>query len=217
MKNKRLSALDSAIIKQFFTEFERLQHEYKVESQNIYNMNETGFQMSQVISKYVVFDPAMDHPVTLTADNNQWVSVIECVDINEAIKLYLIFVDKAPKDHMFSHNDELSDIIWAFSPKEWTDRELAVDWLQHIFISKMSRQNKHSFLILNNHDSYITDEFQYYCLQNNIHPLYLPAHVTHKLQSLNIDSFLSLFKAYSHAVKEYISMGITALNQSIFV
>ena len=43
MKNKQLSALNPAIIKWFFSEFERLQHEYKVKSQNIYNMDKTDF------------------------------------------------------------------------------------------------------------------------------------------------------------------------------
>ena len=76
MENKRLSALDPAMIEQYLTEFERLQSEYKVESQNIYSMDETGFQMSHVVSKYVVFDPAMGHPVAPAADNNQWVSII---------------------------------------------------------------------------------------------------------------------------------------------
>ena len=70
MKNKQLSAFDSAIIKWFFSEFERLQHKYKMKSQDIYNMDETDFQMSQVESKYVIFDSAINHSVALTADNN---------------------------------------------------------------------------------------------------------------------------------------------------
>lgn len=40
---KRLSALNSAIIEHFFDEFKHLHSEYAVETQNIYNMNETGF------------------------------------------------------------------------------------------------------------------------------------------------------------------------------
>ena len=54
-----------------FTEFKRLQHKYKIESQNIYNINETDFQMSQVKSKYMIFNSAINDLITLTADNNQ--------------------------------------------------------------------------------------------------------------------------------------------------
>ena len=53
----------------------------------------------------------MGHPVAPAADNNQWVSIIECVGIKRSIKPYLIFVGKAHEDHMFPHNDELPDII----------------------------------------------------------------------------------------------------------
>jgi hypothetical protein len=52
---------------------------------------------------------------------------IKCISINRAIRFYLIFTGKAPEDHMFPKTEELPDIIWTFSPKGWTDNELAVD------------------------------------------------------------------------------------------
>ena len=43
MNIKRLSALNSVIIKHFFAEFEQLQTKYNVKMKDIYNMNETEF------------------------------------------------------------------------------------------------------------------------------------------------------------------------------
>jgi DDE superfamily endonuclease len=112
----------------------------------------------------VLYDASIGRPVAAKPDNTQWVSIIECISVDRAVKPYLIFVGKAPEDHMFPQQSELPDAIWAFSPKGWTDNELAVDWLRRIFVPKTSRQGKHSILILDNHKSHITGEFQYYCL-----------------------------------------------------
>jgi hypothetical protein len=53
-------------------------------------------------------------------------------------------------------------------------------------------------------------------LSPNVHPLYLPAHATHKLQPLDVGPFSPLSSAYSRAVEEYTPTGITTLNRSIF-
>ena len=54
------------------------------------------------------------------------------MNTQRAIKPYLIFVGKNPEHHMFPEHEELPDVIWAFSPKGWTDEELAVDWLRRM-------------------------------------------------------------------------------------
>ena len=134
MNIKRLSALNSVIIERFFAEFEQLQTEYNVKMKDIYNMNETEFQLDQIAGNYVVYDSAVSHSVISKSDNTQWASIIECVKVNKAIKPYLIFTDKTPEDHMFPNNEELPNIIWIFSLKKWTDNELTINWLQQIFI-----------------------------------------------------------------------------------
>ncbi|KAF7503935.1 hypothetical protein GJ744_003016 [Endocarpon pusillum] len=53
---KRMSALDPSIMEEFFTEFVQLKSEYNVADQDVYNMDETGFQMGQSYSEYVIFN-----------------------------------------------------------------------------------------------------------------------------------------------------------------
>jgi hypothetical protein len=98
-----------------------------MEIEDIYNIDETGFQSSQITVNYVIYDPAIGPPISPAPESNQWATIIEYIGVNRAIKPYLIFVSKAPKGHMFPKTEELPDIIWAFSPKGWTDNELAVD------------------------------------------------------------------------------------------
>jgi len=56
---KRLLALDPMIIERFFLEFERLRSDYLVEIDDVYNIDETGFQLSQTTANFVVYDPAL--------------------------------------------------------------------------------------------------------------------------------------------------------------
>ena len=216
MDIKRLSALDPAIIERFFAEFERLRSEYSVDIEDTYNMDETGFQIGQITSDHVIYDPSIGLPIAPKTGNTQWTTVIECVGINRAIKPYIIHTGKAPEDHWFLRNQDLPDVIWAFSPKGWTDNELALDWLRRIFIPITSKQNKHSILILDNHESHTTGLFQYYCLQNRVHPLYLPAHASHKLQPLDVGPFSPLSAAYGRTVQEHFSNGYGTLNRATF-
>ena len=216
MDVKRLMALDPTIVERFYTEFERLRSDYNVEIEDIYNMDETGFQLGQTTANFVVYDPAMGRPLAPMPDSNQWATIIECMGVNKAIKPYLIFVGKSPEDHMFPKTEEFPDVIWAFSPKGRTDNELAMDWLHRVFVPKTSRQGKHSILMLDNHKSHITGEFQYYCLKNEIHPLYLPAHASHKLQPLDVGPFSPLSVAYGRLVQEYTPTGFTSLNRTVF-
>jgi Tc5 transposase DNA-binding domain len=67
---KRLTALDPGIVKRFYTEFERLRNEYKVDVEDIYNMDETGFQLGQTTSNFVIYDPAMGRPITPMPESN---------------------------------------------------------------------------------------------------------------------------------------------------
>jgi DDE superfamily endonuclease len=138
------------------------------------------------------------------------------VGINRAVKPYLIFTGKSPEDYMFSRIEELPDVIWAFSSKGWTDNKLAVDWLHRIFVPQASKQGKHSILILDNHNSHITGEFQYYCLKNDIHPLYLPPHASYKFQPLDCGPFSPLSAAYGRSVQNFTLTGFTALNRVVF-
>jgi DDE superfamily endonuclease/Tc5 transposase DNA-binding domain len=217
MDVKRLTALDPTIIERFFSEFERLRSEYSVEIDDIYNMDETGFQLSQTTANFVVYDPALGRPIAPAPEgNHQWATIIECVGINRAIKPYLIFIGKALEDHMFLKTEELPDIIWAFSPKGWIDNELAVDWLRRVFVPKTSKQGRHSILILDNHNSHIIGEFQYCCLKHDIHPLYLPTHASHKLQPLDVGPFSPLSAAYGRSVQNYTPTGFATLDRVVF-
>ena len=60
--------LDTETVKRFFEQILLLQKEYEISDCKIYNMDEKGFQMSQTVSDYVIFDKNSDPSVTSDTD-----------------------------------------------------------------------------------------------------------------------------------------------------
>ena len=113
----RLSALDSDIVEAFFAEFNRLQTTYKVALEDIYNMDETGFQMGQNQADYVVYNSTQGRPVEADSENTNWIIIIECITVNSSIKPYMIFKGKQPETNWLPPTEKLPDFIYAFSDK----------------------------------------------------------------------------------------------------
>ena len=161
MDIKRLLVLDIDIVERFFEQISVLQNEFDIPNWEIYNMDEKGFQMGQTVSDYVVFDKFSGPPVAPETGVSKWVSIIECMSYRVVLKPYIIHIGKEPESGWFLPTNELPDWIWAFSPKGWTDNELAVDWLRRIFNPETSpNEKKHRILILDGHKSHISGEFQ---------------------------------------------------------
>ena len=173
--------------------------------------------MGQSKAEYVVFNSMQGSLKTTDSENTKWVSIIECISLRKSIKPYLIFIGQNPETNWFPPNHKLPDFLYAFSKKGWSNDQLAVDWLQRIFLPETSNGQKHRILILDNHGSHETGLFQYLCYENNVHLLYLPAHASHKLQPLDMGPFSPLARKYSQALREYTPTGTATLNRRVFI
>ncbi|KAK8096435.1 transposase, partial [Apiospora kogelbergensis] len=83
------------------------------------------------------------------------------------------------------------------SNKGWTNDEIAVKWLEDVFIPETAPNDPKDarLLILDGHGSHTTDDFMSLCYQNNIYLLFLPPHSSHVLQPLDVGVFAPM-KAY---------------------
>jgi hypothetical protein len=92
-------------------------------------MNETGFQIGQTQSEFVIYNSTQG-PATVSAlENTKWVTIIKCISTKKAIKPFLVFTGKNLETNWFSPNKQLPDFMYAFSDKGWSDDELAIDLL----------------------------------------------------------------------------------------
>jgi len=91
----------------------------------------------------------------------------------------------------------------AVSENEWTINKIDLIWLKTVFNEHMKACTVEQYwlLILNSHESHMTPEFDQFCLNNTIITLCMSLHLSHLLQSLNVNCFLLLKHTYEHQVK----------------
>jgi DDE superfamily endonuclease len=79
----------------------------------------------------------------------------------------------------FDENGEVA--YFAVTQKEWTNENVGLYWLEHIFDrhTKIKAGNHRCLLIVDGHNSHVNMRFINYCDQNRILLTILPPHSTH--------------------------------------
>ena len=150
--------------------------QYGIDSDDIYNFDETGFAMGlTATAKVVTRSEYYGQRSLLQPGNREWVIIIEAISASEwALPPFIIFKDKIFVESWF---DDVPD-NWHFevSSNEWTSDEIGLQWLQKLFISSTitCTKDKYQLLILDGHDSHLTSQFDEICSQNDIIPICMP-------------------------------------------
>ena len=108
----------------------------------------------------------------------------------------------------------------AVSSNGWTDRFLALQWLERNFepsTRPAEGDDDYRLLIYDGHDSHITYEFIEYAYAHRNKCLCLPAHSTHLLQPLDIVTFSRYAAEYSKALDNASRHGITGVDKELFM
>ena len=88
------------------------------------------------------------------------------------------------------------------SKNGWTNNVLGLAWLKHFDAHTKARQmGGYQLLILDGHESHLTQDFKDYCLGNQILTLCMPAYLSHILQPLDV----VCFKSSCHRLREIYS------------
>lgn len=137
-----------------------------------------------------------------------WTTILECISAaGRALTPLVIFKGKDLQQQWFPEELQFLD-NWHFttSPKGWTNDEIALQWLQQVFIPQ-TKPEKPSLrlLIVDGHGSHQTDDFMFECYTNSIYLLFLPSHASHVLQPLDVSCFSPIKAAYRRHIELSIS------------
>ncbi len=90
------------ILVNWFNLFQSLKKEHEIKIEDIYNMNKKRF-MQRVITKLRVMIFKYEKKTHMIQCNNQeWVSLIECIFMNERVlKLWIIFKEKVQQKNRY--------------------------------------------------------------------------------------------------------------------
>ena len=218
---QRAQCEDPKIIQNWFRLVQNTIAKYGILAQDIYNFDETGFQMGMITTaKVITGSKRAGRPTVTQPGNREWVTAIEAINSTGwALPPMIIFQGKL---HQASwYNDELIPSNWTIGLSEngWTNDKLALFWLQEVFDKYTKARTVGAFrlLILDGHGSHATPDFDHFCSEHSIIVLCMPPHSSHLLQPLDVGCFSPLKKAYGRKVEESIRLGINHTDKIEFL
>ena len=195
---QRAACEDPAAIQRWFDLVQETKLKWGIPDDDIYNFDETGFIMGKILSQMVVTgSEASGKKKKIQPGNREWVTIIQGVGAaGHLLPPFVIFAGSVLINVWFK--DLPRDWILEVSPNGWTNNQLALAWLEHFDKhTKSSAVGAYRLLILDGHESHSSLEFQDLCKEKKIILRYMPLHLLHLLQPLNVGCFALLKRRYS--------------------
>ena len=212
---------DSEKILAWFGRVQKTIEENGVLECDIYNFDETGFQMGIAsTAKVVTRSDRKNRPVVVQPGNREWVTVIECINsIGWNLDPIIILEGKVHISTWYVGSTLPKTWRIGISDNGWTTDALIFEWLQKVFEpqTRSRTTGRYRLLILDGHGSHITPAFDKFCKEHSILTEYMPSHSSHPHQPLDVSCFSVIKQAYGNLVKAEIGLGVHYIDKPLFL
>ena len=216
---QRAKCEDPEIIRGWFALVRTTIAKYGIQEADIYNFDETGFQMGVISTAMVVTSSERrGRAKSKQPGNREWATVIQGVNATGwAIPPFIIVKGRYHLSSWYENSPLPNDWVIATSKNGWTTNERGLEWIQHFDKHTKARTvGVHRLLVLDGHDSHHSTDFQLYCRENNIITLCMPPHSSHILQPLDVGCFSPLKTAYGKQIEGMIRASVTHITKEDF-
>src|SRR5579859_4618512 len=187
----RIKDVSPERLTKWFEDLKSVIEKENIKSENIYNMDESGFAIGDVEASQRIINVTIRQRFQAKPGRQEWVTAVECICADgSSLPPLIIFKDEnlsrqwIPAD---IHND------WRFgcNAKGWTSNRHGLQWLREVFepSTRDKADGKPRLLICDGHDSHITAQWIAHCMKNNIIFMVLPPHSSHLTQPLDVGVF----------------------------
>jgi FtsZ-binding cell division protein ZapB len=171
-------------------------------------------------SKVITSAERTQRPRTIQPGNREWVTIVEAVNATGwALPPLIIFAGK--QQQASGHQNPAIPAEWAIAMSQngWTTDEIGMIWLEKVFNKYTKERTKGTYrlLVLDGHSSHLSAEFDYYCTENKIIPVCMPAHSSHLLQPLDVGCFSPLKKHYGKLIENLMKNGLNHIDKADFL
>jgi hypothetical protein len=218
---QRAKCEDPAIIQPWFQLVRNTIEKYSILDADIYNFDETGFQIGVISTAKVITGAERSRrPVSVQPGNREWVTAIDCIYADgQSLPPVIIFEGKMHQSTWYTDNELPRDWVIGVSENGWTDNELGLTWLKNVFEKHTAPRTKgvYRLLILDGHGSHLTPEFDLFCTEHSIITLCIPPHSSHLLQPCDVSLFAVLKRQYGQQIQGYIRRGTHHIDKQDFL
>lgn len=225
LKARRLKALDWARhdhniydkVVQWYSVIGRELQDPLITADNVYNMDETGVLLSVLHSLKVLVRRDNLLNGRGAGVKRTLVTAIECISAAGRHLPPLIIWPAATHRSTWTTYPTPG---WHFacSRTGYTDKEISLHWLQHVFepCTRSRAQGKPRILINDGFATHESLELLKFCFEHNIILCRLPSHTSHKLQPCDVGMFGPLKTAYREEVERLYRGGANTIGKQHF-
>jgi hypothetical protein len=190
----RLSAQDEGLVDDFFYGSRGLIQaiqKYHVKKRNLINADESGFRIGCPRGVEVIVPLDVRELYSVSPENRRSVTIIKAIRAHGVSDIPPMIIVQGAKHMQSWYRKGLKDReLVELSERGFTTNEIGLRYLDHLIKETGSGPDQeYKILLMDNHGSHRTDEFNLKARVNNIIVLYFPAHLTQILQPLDVGCF----------------------------
>ena len=173
-----------SVIRVFFNLLHSEMENYEFSSDQIFNVDETGFGEGQYCSRVKsVCERGVKHPYIRFAQTREHITALVCASASgKVIPPMIIFKNTFP--HSSYASEGVSGSLYAVSESGHIDSALYISFITKLFIPSIPT-TRPVLLLQDSPSSHMSFELIKVCRENNIILLNFPPHTTHILQPLD--------------------------------
>jgi hypothetical protein len=216
---QRVKCENPVVIRDWFRLVQNTIEKYGILEEDIYNFDETGFQMGVISTAKVITRADRAKPVSIQPGNREWVTAIDCISsYGWNVPPVIIFEGKMHQSIWYSETLP-SDWVIGVSENGWTDNELGLTWLKEVFEKHTAHRLKgvYRLLILDGYSSHVSPEFDLFCREHSIITLCMPLHSSYLLQPLDVGYFAVLKQLYGRQIEGYMRNRVNHIDKPDFL
>ena len=217
---QRILQEDPEVIGAWFKLVSETRAKYGIHEDDVHNFDETGFQMGVIGSmKVVTGSERRSRPELVQPGDREWVTVVQSIcAAGYATPPFIIYKGRVHISAWYEETDIPRDWKLSVSENGWTNNTLGLEWLKHFNAHTKTRQRGgYRLLILDGHESHVSQDFKDYCLEQKILTLCMPSHSSHILQPLDVVCFSPLKRKYSQRIRDLARRRVFHINKEGFL
>jgi len=211
----RIKAASPKRLQCWFDDLEKVLVDFNIKSENIYNMDESGFAIGEKEPGRCIINARIRQKFQAKPGRQEWVTVVECVCADGSVLPPLVIFKAENLSTQWIPASIHGNWRFNCNSKGWTSNVHGLDWLIRCFDpeTKDKAAGGYRLLICDGHDSHITAEFMAYCIDNDILLMILPPHSSHLTQPLDVGVFGALKKQMAVEIEPLMRTGITRIQK----
>jgi hypothetical protein len=205
-------------INAWFVKFKAVVAEYGIVADDIWNMDETGFQIGVGKDQMVVTKRRRAHYFSLPTNRESATAVEAISAAGRVIPVFLILSGTMHMANWYRLKELDKDTVIGTSPTGYSNDELSMAWIQHFEThTRKGTVGSKRLLLMDGYGSHCTQEFIQHCDNNGIIPFGFPPHSTHLLQPLDVVVFQPLKHYHAEALDLIVRDGCANITKIEFL